>query len=625
MCGICGFIGNRPVSPECLNKMNDSMFHRGPDDSGSAMFMPEAGTYCGMAHRRLAVMDLSEKGRQPAFSPDKKVALVFNGEIYNFRQLRRELAPYPFQSDCDTEVVMAAWLAWGPECVRRFNGMFALAVYDSRSKELILARDRIGKKPLYYWYDKKDGNTAFVFASELKPVMMYPGFPKEIRRDIAGSFLLRGYINAPDTVFKDVYKLEPGGILRLRAGILEKTKYWDIAAVYHRQRKYEVKNYQKAKEELKARVVAAVKKRMLADVPLGCLLSGGYDSSLVCAIAQEHCKEAPLRTYSIGFEEADYNEAEYAKAVAGYLGARHTQLYCGSKDMRTLLDDLPAYFDEPLADPSVIPSMLVARLASGDVTAVLSGDGGDEFFCGYHHYQAVRLAKFLDGVGGILHGIGKIGDLESRYPHRVRMISMNRNPCAKVQLTGGLYKDVISKMVCLDETDHTYDFDEKRYSENNWQIRRMLLDMDTYLPGMVLAKTDRATMKYSLECRCPLLDVRVMEYAMRLKHEFRWKKGSGKRILKDITHDFIPQTLLDRPKKGFSIPLESWMRTVASDALISYAQTDYLKKQGLFHPQHTNRIVERFLKNGGLHSEKTDAQICWNFFIYQQWYDYYMR
>ena len=279
MCGICGFIGNRPVSPECLNKMNDSMFHRGPDDSGSAMFMPEAGTYCGMAHRRLAVMDLSEKGRQPAFSPDKKVALVFNGEIYNFRQLRRELAPYPFQSDCDTEVVMAAWLAWGPECVRRVNGMFALAVYDSRSKELILARDRIGKKPLYYWYDKKDGNTAFVFASELKPVMMYPGFPKEIRRDIAGSFLLRGYINAPDTVFKDVYKLEPGGILRLRAGILEKTKYWDIAAVYHRQRKYEVKNYQKAKEELKARVVAAVKKRMLADVPLGCLLSGGYDTA----------------------------------------------------------------------------------------------------------------------------------------------------------------------------------------------------------------------------------------------------------------------------------------------------------------------------------------------------------
>lgn len=659
MCGICGFIGRENITQEQLRVMNDTMYHRGPDDGGQEIYPAGGGFQVGLAQRRLSILDLSQLGHQPmhsaawASSEAGRVSLVFNGEIYNFQELRKQLSDYPFRSNCDTEVLIAAYLKWGISCVDRLNGMFAIALFDRKTQEVYLVRDRIGKKPLYYWLEKEQ----LVFASELKPIMVCPGFPRQIRTDVLSRFLYQQYINGPDTIFEHVYKLEPGAVLcfslkkdgsRGENGIpagpgysrdaflpsqggerVRTWKYWDIKKVYQECRKSPVKDYDTAKQELKELLKRSVASRMISDVPLGSFLSGGYDSSLVTAIAQE-CSSEPVKTFSVGFHEERFNEAGYARAVAEYLGTDHTEMIIDEEEMFRLVESIPEYYDEPFADSSQIATMLVSSLAKQKVTVALSGDGGDEFYCGYNIYENVAQAQRLDLAGAAVKGfcslpVLKQAGLLGKLPFRVQVVAQNRDSETKTQFCSGSYIETAQRMVLGEGLPCKYRT-ESGYQVSDWQIRRMLLDMDTYLPGDILCKVDRASMKYSLESRCPILDRDVMEYSFRLPHSFKYEKGNKKRILKDIAYDYIPRQLLDRPKVGFGVPLDKWLRGPLKEQLLSYIDRDFLVRQGIFDADYVRSLVTGYLKTGdaGPATGANFSKVTWSFFTFQQWYCRYM-
>lgn len=626
MCGICGFISKKRITLEQLKHMNDTMYHRGPNDSGEEIFQASADYNVGLAQRRLSILDLSMLGHQPMHSANERLVITYNGEIYNFLELREELKDYPFKSHCDTEVILAAYLKWGISCVDKFQGMFAIALYDRETNELFLVRDRIGKKPLYYWIDGEN----LVFASELKPIMEYPGFPRQIRTDVIKRYMFQQCVNEPDSIFENVYKVQPGGIVKFCEGKMSSWKYWDIAKVYHRKKQETVGSYEEAKEELKDILKDCVRKRMIADVPLGTFLSGGYDSSLVTALAQEASNE-PVKTYSIGFNEERYNEAKYAKEVAKHLGTHHTELYIDEQAMFDMVESIPQYYDEPFADSSQIPSMLVAKLASKDVTVVLSGDGGDEFFCGYNIYDNVAQAQKLDVLGQLTYGVCQFppfrkAALLEKLPFKVQVVAGNHDKETKTQIGGSSYIRAIDRMISGEGVPYKFPI-ESKYKEPNWQERRMLLDEDTYLPGDILCKVDRATMKYSIEARCPILDVRVMEYSYRLPHSYKYANGIKKRILKDIAYDYIPRELLDRPKVGFGVPLDKWMRGPLKEQLMDMCSVEYLRKQGIFEADYVNHFIMEYLRTGdkGPATGANFSKTAWSFFAFQQWYETYMR
>ncbi len=646
MCGICGFITKKNITKEELGIMNDTMYHRGPNDSGVAIYEGSDGYSIGLAHRRLSILDLSPLGHQPMHSANGRISIVFNGEIYNFLELKEELKDYPYKSTCDTEVILAAYLRWGISMVNHIHGMFAIAIYDRETDSVFLIRDRIGKKPLFYWRDGEN----LVFASELKPIMKCPGFKGEIRRQLLPRYLYQQYIAAPDTIFKDVYKLEAGSVLQFKNGQLKKWKYWDIKEVYKRESANPVTSYEEAKEGLKQRLRHSVAGRMIADVPLGTFLSGGYDSSLVTAIAQE-LSDKPVKTFCIGFDVPSYNEAVYAKEVAQHLGCDHTELYISEKEMFDLVSSIPQYYDEPFADNSEIPSMLVSKLARKDVTVALSGDGGDEFFCGYNIYDSVRQAQMLEIPGAIAHGVGQIpfgcGRLIDKMPFKVKVVAGNRDIETKTQLVSEGYvraahaflsgKEELDQVMSAERylnTDYNdpanvapvlYPF-ETIYDEKNFQMRRMLLDMDTYLPDDILVKMDRASMKYSLENRCPIMDTAVMEYSFRIPHSFKYYKGDKKHILKDIAYDYIPKELLNRPKTGFGVPMDQWLRGPLREQLLEYSSSSFLKRQGIFDEAFVSKFINDYIVkgDGGPATGANYSKIAWSFYIFQQWYNYHM-
>ena len=631
MCGICGFVSKDRITTEQLTSMNDTMIHRGPDDSGVEIYDLSDGYSVGFAQRRLSIMDLSELGHQPMHSALQagttvpRISVVYNGEIYNFLELKQEIPEYEFKTGCDTELLIAAYLKWGKKCFDKFNGMFAVAIFDRENGEIILARDRIGKKPLYYWYES--GN--IVFGSELKPIMNYPGFKRMIDQKVLARFLMQQYIVHPDTIFENVYKLEPGTILTFKDGEICTEKYWDISRVYSENAASPIRGYEEAKAQLKASLIESVKRRMISDVPLGTFLSGGYDSTLVTAIAATLSDE-PVKTFTIGFDNKEYNEAEYAAEVAEYLGTDHTERYISEKDMFDMVESLPKYFDEPMADSSQIPTMLVSMLAKEKVTVALSGDGGDEFYCGYNIYKSVGQAQKLDMAGKAVHDIAGLLHIKNskayeKLPIKVRTIADNRNRETKTQLSSVKYIDVANNMtLCRESLPCKYEI-EGRYDSRNWQVVRMLLDMDTYLPGDILCKVDRASMKYSLESRCPILDKDVMELSFRIPHEYKYRNDIKKYILRDITHDFVPKEIMDRPKKGFKVPLDSWMRGPLKDQLIDYTNETFVKNQGLFESGYVKSVIEEYLKNGdaGPMSGKNFSRLCWAYFVFQQWYKEY--
>ena len=625
-CGICGFISRKLDSADNLAAMSNLLAHRGPDDHGEEIYQIQGGKYVGFAHRRLSILDLSDKGHQPMHSKDRRISVVFNGEIYNYGELKRQLKDYIFVSACDTEIIIAAYLRWGIDFVKKINGMFAIALLDRKNGEVYLIRDRIGKKPLYYYMDN-DNN--LVFASELKAICQSGLFRKNINKDILGRYLYRGYIIAPDTIYQNTYKLRPGELLKISDRGMIRWKYWDVAESYNIFRHDLVIDYDQAKYELKMLLKQAVRRRMIADVPLGAFLSGGYDSSLVCALASE-ISEEPLRTFSIGFHDAKYNEAVFARQIADRLGADHTELYLSEQDAFKIVDSIPQYYDEPFADSSQIPTMLVSELAKKDVSVVLSGDGGDELFGGYNIYSTLQRAERLRMQGILLHYLGKIPMVKKsaiwqKRDLTYRIVSDDRNREARTQGGVNTYFDIINGLLLNETSNFYYEF-ESRYQEKRYDVTRMLLDMDTYLPEDILTKVDRASMRYALECRCPILDKEVVEYSLRIPPDYKNDHGNQKRIIKDIVYDYFPKEIMERPKSGFGIPLDKWMRTVLKERIMDWTNRDYLFKQGIFNPDNVCLFISEYMENGdqGKNSGRNFSMFVWAYFIFQQWYDRYM-
>ncbi|MDD3137779.1 MAG: asparagine synthase (glutamine-hydrolyzing) [Lachnospiraceae bacterium] len=618
MCGICGYITKNEYNDQMLREMNDTMYHRGPNDSGCYQTNLSAGYQLGLAHRRLSILDLSALGHQPMFNEDNRISIVYNGEVYNYLELREELLKkgYHFKSNCDTEVILTAYEAYGMEFLQKLNGMFALAIYDSREEKVILARDRMGKKPLYYYTDHQ-GN--LIFGSELKPLMKHPDFKKEIRTEIISRYLCYKYINAPDTIFQDTHKVMPGECIVWENGTIEKSLYWDILKRYQACSEHPIKEYQEAKEQLHNLLQDSVERRLMADVSVGTFLSGGIDSTLITALAQRVVKE-PVKTFTIGFETKKENEAVYAKEIANYIGTDHTELYITEKELFEVIKDLPKYYDEPFADSSQIPTMLVSKLAKQGATVILSGDGGDELFCGYTLYDWTYWAQRLDGVAGIANGVLGAFGMNDHLPDKMRALLHNRDKNTKVQLFTDIRENHTVDMIRGDSLTAKYRR-EQNIQEKDWQIKRQLLDMMTDLPGDMLAKVDRGAMKYSLEVRCPILDYRVAELSFQMPQQFKYHKGDKKHILKDITFDMVPKSLLDRPKQGFGVPLALWLRTKLYKQMVRYADPKILDRQGIFNADKIHEFIVCL--------EHSDTSlynsVLWAFYVFQMWYQEYVE
>lgn len=616
MCGICGYIGPEMVTEEQLWKMNNTMYHRGPNDGGIWQKSVH-DVEIGLAQRRLSILDLSELGHQPMLSEDGRYVVVYNGEIYNFQEIRRTLEQksYHFRSNCDTEVILYAHAEWGNDMFSHFNGMFAIALYDQEEERLILARDRIGKKPLYYYAEQGH----FVFASELKPIMQYPYFNKRVDKNVLNHFLCNKYLSAPLCIFEHTYKMLPGMVLEYCKGEIRKHKYWNIMRQYHKGVSERQQDFEACKSSMKTVLKDAVAARLVADVPVGTFLSGGIDSTLVTAIAQES-KESPINTYSIGFYDKARNEAPFSAEIAKYLGTNHHEHYVEEKDIFALIEDLPYYYDEPFSDSSQLPTMLVSQYASQDITVSLSGDGGDELFCGYTTYDLTWIAQHVDFMGEIASHIPGMAMLGKKLLPELRAFLNNRERDTKTQL----YIDVTSEVVdrILGRTADNIKYAHEKYlTMADWQERRMLLDMQTYLPDDILAKTDRASMKYSLEVRCPLLDYRVVEESFKIPHQYKYRRFDKKYILKEITYDYVPKELLDRPKKGFGVPLQKWLRTVLKKEVARYADVGILRRQDIFVPQAVQELIVKQQQSDKI----IYSSVLWSFYVFQKWYQRYIE
>ncbi len=622
MCGICGFVTTKKIQSDILDRMNQSISHRGPDDRGKEIF-EELGFCVGLGQVRLSIMDLSTRGHQPMFSHNRRYCIVYNGEIYNYKELNRLLKDdFHFYSTCDTETILAAYQKWGTKCVEYFNGMFAFVIYDKEKKTLFFARDRMGQKPLYYW--KMKGQ--IVFASELKAIMEFPGFEKKINTNVLSSYFTNLYIAAPNTIFENVYKLEAGTCLlySINEQSLTTEKYWDIWSVYKHEVKKTISTFYRSKMELKKKLQESIALRLCADVPVGVFLSGGYDSSLVAALAQEISDE-PINTYCIGIE-GQTDESVYAAQIAAHLGTRHTNYKITEADMLELVKTTPDYYDEPFADTSQIPSMLVSKLAKQDVTVILSGDGGDEFYGGYTGYIRIRRMQYLDILGGALYYFFKMPiirkcDILSKLPYKVREIIKNRDPETKTQCGQG---DMIERFHSLlkgaqvEEKFHV----ESQIPARRWDLKKMLLDMKYYITDDILQKVDRASMRYALEVRCPILDVNVIKLSFRIPHQFKIRGRQTKRILKELSYEYIPSGFLDRPKMGFGAPIDKWLRNPLKEDVIRVSRQEFLEEQGIFCPDKMQQFVDNYLRNGNGKpgSGEGYSYPIWAFYMFQLWW-----
>ena len=624
MCGITGFIDyTKKTDISILMKMTDVLHHRGPDDSGYS-FYSRGSINIGLGHRRLSILDLSKSGHQPM--KYRNLEIVYNGEVYNFREIRKELEQYgySFNSNTDTEVIIKSYDKWGIDAINRFNGMFSMAIYDKGKEELILIRDRAGVKPLYYYY--KDG--LFMFASELKSFHQNPSFKKNIDLNSLSLFLQFGYILEPFSIFKNTSKLKAGCYLvfNIKKSKFKVFRYWDVLNFYSKP-KLNISE-QDAAEKLEGIFKSAFKYRMVSDVPVGLFLSGGYDSSTVAAILQSNMTKK-LKTFTIGFYEKKYNEANFAKKVAEYLGTEHTEYYCTQKDALNILPKLPEIYDEPFGDSSAIPTILVSLLAKRKVKVSLSADGGDEIFGGYNKYELVlRFYKafsnlpFKKRIAIILKIFhpqlipfsNKIYNFEARY-EKMRNMLVSGSPieylkCISEHFSFEKVQKLLKEKSCPLETN----FSEKVKGSVLDQI--MAVDFKTYLVDDILTKVDRATMSVSLEGREPLLDYRIIEFTARLPDNLKIRKGERKWILKQILYRYIPKNIVERPKKGFSIPIYEWFKDNLKEYLLTYLSEERLNRSGIFNAEEVLKYRDRFLKGS-----KENIQKLWFLLMFEMWHE----
>ncbi|MEH2512265.1 asparagine synthase (glutamine-hydrolyzing) [Nitrobacteraceae bacterium AZCC 1564] len=643
MCGIAGFLDralNWASAGDLLHRIARALTHRGPDDEGF-WGDPEAGI--ALAQRRLAIVDLSPAGHQPMFSTDGRLVIVFNGEIYNHAAIRAELdleAPQNWRGHCDTEVLLAAISHWGLKiALERCVGMFAIALWDRKERRLTLARDRIGEKPLYYGWI----GSSFVFASELKALRLHPAWSERIDRSSLALMMRHGYVPAPYTIFQGIHKIKPGQILVLDEGARDPRveNYWSACSAAERGRSTPFNGTrEEAVDKLGALLHQSLSGQMLADVPLGAFLSGGIDSSTVAALMQSMSSQ-PIRTFTIGFDVSGYNEAEHAKNIAKHLGTDHTELYVTESEALEVIPKLPSIYCEPFADPSQIPTYLVSQLARRKVTVALSGDAGDELFSGYTRYSLAdqvwgKLSSFPLGlrqfaaelstalspaaydrlvgplarvipqhkrhalIGDKIHKAADLLPLRNLDEVYLRLCSQWKNPESLV-IDGKEHLTMLTGLEALPDLAGSVE-------------RMMYVDLVSYLPDDILVKVDRAAMAMSLETRVPLLDHRIVEFALSLPLSVSRAEGQTKWPLRQLLYRHVPRDLIDRPKMGFGAPIDSWLRGALRDWAEDLLNESRLRREGYFHP-----ATVRQCWNEHLSGRRNNQYMIWNVLMFQAW------
>jgi asparagine synthase (glutamine-hydrolysing) len=638
MCGILGCFN--ACLPEdrwdnTLRNMAKTIVHRGPDDEG-VWFDAAAGV--GLAHRRLSIIDLSRAGRQPMNTDEGDVRIIYNGEIYNFKEIRETLEGhgYRFYTRTDTEVILKAYLQWGIDCLQKFVGMFALALWDSRKRCLLLARDRLGIKPLYYYF----GKGTFLFSSELKAFMASESFAKEIDPESIPLFLHYQYIPAPRTIFRNTYKLLPGHFLVYDGKNVSTHAYWKYPERPEAVADADLNEAEKL-QQLDDLLTKAVSDHLLSDVPLGALLSGGIDSTVVVAMMQK-VSTTPTRTFSIGFREKGYNEAPWASKVANHLATAHTEFYVTPKEAIDVICILPEIYDEPFADASAVPTYLVCHLTRSQVKVALSGDGGDEQFSGYVRYWSTwaidsifrRLPGSIRKTLAVILGNLPPDWIERCYlpwrqflPQRFRVANFADKWQKLVNLMGkNEIQELYRMTICLWSEEQLYRVMGKRLPESQYEktfretegwpllSRLMRVDQTTYLPDAMLTKVDRASMAVSLEVRVPLLDHRVVEYTSRLPDSLKYRNGTGKYLLKKLLARYVPAELFERPKMGFGVPIDRWFRSELKDLVLDYLSPERLKKEGLFDQALVEKKIKEHLSGQANHQYR-----LWSLLMWEMW------
>ena len=643
MCGIAGFIGYRDLRgaaiPAVAQRMGEAIRHRGPDDSG---VWHDDQAEVALVHRRLSILDLSPAGHQPMVSASGRFVIVFNGEIYNHLALRQELGQrasgnsLAWRGHSDTETLLAGIDVWGLEkTLKRTVGMFALALWDRNEHALYLARDRMGEKPLYYGWQQG----VFLFGSELKALKAHPAFEGEIDRGAIALQMRHNYIPAPYSIYQDIYKLSPGHCLKILLSDRSKQKdpwpYWSMAEVVERCQSNPFTGTDgEAVDALNTVLHSAVGQQMVADVPLGAFLSGGVDSSTIVALMQSQSPR-PVKTFAIGFNEAGYNEAVHAKAVAEHLGTEHTELYVTPRQALDVIPRLPTLFDEPFSDCSQIPTFLVSDITRQQVTVSLSGDAGDELFGGYNRYHMTRgvwnkirgvplLLRKAAGAGFVSvspdqwNQIFKLIPGATRYANIGDKIHKGAGVLAS-QTSDELYLNFISQWlhpdsVVINGVEPPTQITRPQLHLKNILEQMMALDSVSYLPDDILCKVDRAAMGVSLEARVPMLDHRVIEFAWRLPLNMKIRQGQGKWILRQVLYRYVPKGLIDRPKMGFGVPIDSWLRGPLRDWGENLLDKSRLQNEGYFDPLS---IRQKWVEH--LSGKRNWQYLLWGVLMFQAW------
>jgi asparagine synthase (glutamine-hydrolysing) len=644
---MCGFVGviskNRTMlAHDQITQMTNAIRHRGPDDAG---IWSDEACCIALGHRRLSVVDLSQAGQQPMRSHTGRYVIVFNGEIYNHLKLRSHLKNHDWVGGSDTETLLAAIEKWGiKKAIERCIGMFAFAIWDTKKRELILGRDRLGEKPLYYGWQGKGKNACFLFGSELKTFKAHSGFVSEIDRNTLCLYMRYGYIPAPYSIYQGIYKLLPGCLLTVSDEkpnpVIE--TYWSVNDVALNGLSTQLDgSAADIADELETLLMSSISQQVIADVPIGAFLSGGVDSSIVVSLMQAQSSQ-PVKTFTIGFDEQGYNEASYAREIAQHLGTDHTELYVTSQQAMEVIPNLPNIYCEPFSDSSQIPTFLVSKLARQEVTVSLSGDGGDELFGGYNRHvfthqkwggishlpiglrsivasgiqclspntwnklskpvQALMANKYqLSNIGEKLHKGAKILSVKNSDDLHLMLLT-HWNP-SDVVLNGSepmlSHKDSSLNLNGLDDLQ-----------------KMMMQDTMGYLPDDILVKVDRAAMAVSLESRVPFLDHRVVEFAWRIPQSMKIRDGVGKWILREVLHKHIPKKLIERPKMGFEIPLGTWLRGPLKDWAEHLLNENRLRREGFFNVEI---IRKRWVEH---QTGKFNWQhLLWNVLMFEAWLD----
>ena len=635
MCGITGFCSKTWNKKEVILKMNQEILHRGPDAGG---YWWDEKTGMTLGHRRLSIMDLSTNGAQPMESHNGRYMLVYNGEIYNAQEIAKRLMEEKyvthFRGTSDTEILLEAICAYGVKTTLTLTlGMFAIAVYDRETGEITLARDRMGEKPLYYGYVKGQ----FVFASDLASIRTVPDFEKELCGEALETYLRYGYVKAPMSIYKNIYKCKPGYLMTAVYPYREwnEETYFDIRKEYKKgQENVFSGSFTEAVEELDLVLTQAVKSQMMADVPLGAFLSGGIDSSVVVAQMQKQSK-MPVKTFTIGFEDKKFNEAEEAAQIAKHLGTKHTSLTISEQELKQVIPRIPEIFTEPFADSSQIPTFLVSQLAKEQVTVSLSGDAGDELFCGYNTYW--KCGNLYRKTKTIPRMIKKAaGSFLMLPPFRYQDELYRAGHCLQAEDIANFHE-----AVCYDTTDAVNSLINPKFWKKETGKREkqplllgsdgilchgvsledemMLRDLLSYHPEDILVKVDRAGMAVSLENRVPMLDKRVIELACSLPVSYKYAvedgKGISKRVLKEVLYKYVPKELMERPKKGFSVPLQKWLSQGSvhhwAEEMLNHS---HLVRDGILNKKSVENLWKYFKKTGKRKS------LVWNVVVLEQWY-----